>query len=550
ELQSSNEELQSVNEELYTVNSEYQLKLAELADLNDDIANFLSSTLTGIIFVDNRLNIRRYTDYVTTEFSMMDHDIGRSLKFISYHFPTVDITEICDNVLKTLVPDEREITTSKNKVFFMRVAPYRSTENKILGCVITLIDITKQKQGQVRLETTEKKLSIAQEAVEAKSDYLSRIAHEIRMPMGALIGLSKSARQQAGDKKALFDSLDKITETIEYMASIVSDISEASRVEREALENVSEPFFLSELLDNINALISVYAAEAGQQFEMSLDDSLQPYYAGNKTSLQQILVNFLNNSIKYTPRGGAISLKASEAPDKAGGDNKACLCFVISDTGIGIEEDFIPKMFNPFTRQSAGDENEDSSMGLGLSIAHNLIRSMNGDVTVESEVGKGSTFTIHVMLDRYDPEQGLLPSSLGAAEWQQLNLEGRNILVAEDNALNRTILCELLLNEGMTCTEAADGEAAVKAYLEAPDNSFDCILMDMRMPKLDGIRATVMIRDSEKPDAHTIPIIGVSANGFSDDINKAMLAGITEYTTKPIDRDKLLLAMNATMNQR
>ena len=126
ELQSSNEELQSVNEELYTVNSEYQIKLTELADLNDDIANFLSSTLIGIIFVDNKLNIRRYTDYVTTEFSVMDHDIGRSLQFISYHFPTVDITEICDNVLKTLVPDEREITTNKNKIFFMRVAPYNA----------------------------------------------------------------------------------------------------------------------------------------------------------------------------------------------------------------------------------------------------------------------------------------------------------------------------------------------------------------------------------------------------------------------------------------
>ena len=134
ELQSSNEERQSVNEELYTVNSEYQQKMTELSDLNDDIANFLSSTLTGIIFVDNKLNIRRYTDYVTTEFSVMDHDIGRSLAFISYHFPAVDITEICTNVLKTLVPDEREVATNSGKVFFMRVAPYRSTEQNS-GCV-------------------------------------------------------------------------------------------------------------------------------------------------------------------------------------------------------------------------------------------------------------------------------------------------------------------------------------------------------------------------------------------------------------------------------
>ena len=224
ELQSSNEELQSVNEELYTVNSEYQQKLTELADLNDDIANFLTSTLTGIIFVDNKLNIRRYTDYVTSEFSVMDHDIGRSLAFISYHFPSVDITEICTNVLKTLIPDEREVTTNNNKAFFMRVAPYRSTENKILGCVITLMDVTSQKQGQAILLNTEKQLSMAQQASEAKSDYLSRIAHEIRTPISSLISLSKSAKQQADNKEALFASLDKINDTIDYITSIVTDI--------------------------------------------------------------------------------------------------------------------------------------------------------------------------------------------------------------------------------------------------------------------------------------------------------------------------------------
>ena len=221
ELLTANEELQSSNEELYTVDPEYQQKLSELADLNDDIANFLASTLTGIIFVDNKLNIRRYTDYVTTEFSVMDHDIGRSLKFITCHFPTVDITEICENVLKTLVPDEREITTGRSKSFFMRVAPYRSTKDKILGCVITLIDITMQKRGQDQLASAKKELTMAQEAVEAKSDYLSKITHEIRPPMGALLGLAKLVRQQTDDKKALEESLDKIASTIEYMASIV-----------------------------------------------------------------------------------------------------------------------------------------------------------------------------------------------------------------------------------------------------------------------------------------------------------------------------------------
>ena len=540
ELQSSNEELQSVNEELYTVNSEYQQKLTELNDLNDDIANFLTSTLTGIIFVDTHLSIRRYTDYVTSEFSVMDHDIGRSLAFISYHFPSIDITEICTNVLKTLVPDEREVATSKGKMFFMRVAPYRSTENKITGCVITLMDITSQKQGQATLQSTEKQLTMAQQASDAKSDYLSRIAHEIRTPMSSLIMLAKRAKKQTSNQDALNTDLDKITETINYMTSIVTDISEASISERLAGGQAIEAFALRDVLDNISTMMEPRVEETGVTLEISLDDSFDPRYVGNKTKLQQIIINFLNNSTKYTRAGGAISLRAFE--EKNEGD-KARLCLLISDTGIGIKKEYLDKLFKPFTREDISDESESASMGLGLSIAYNLIASMDGDVSVDSEEGKGSTFLVHVMLDRYvDSDKGTEDKYTVPAP-KDFHLAGVNVLIAEDNALNRTILESMLSNEGITYTEATDGEEALKAFTEAPEHTFACILMDMRMPRMDGIRATAAIRASGKRDAKTIPIIGVSANGFADDIKKARLSGIDEYITKPIDRDSLLNAM-------
>ncbi len=278
----------------------------------------------------------------------------------------MDISEICDSVLKTLVPDEREITTGKGKIFFMRVAPYRTTENKILGCVITLVDVTTQKQGQEKLQTTEERLSLAQQAIDTKSDYLSRIVHEIRTPMSTLMGLSRQAKLQLNDKETLSESLDKLHKTIEYMASIVSDISETSK------------------------------------------------------------------------------------------------------NGHG-DDDSVPREFN---------------------------------------------------------------------------LKGCNVLIAEDNDLNRTILGAMLQHEGITFVEARDGEEAVDAFLSSPVGTFDCVLMDMRMPKLDGIKATTAIRDSGKADGKTIPIIGVSANGFADDVKQARLAGINNYTTKPIDRDNLLAAMS------
>lgn len=535
ELQSSNEELQSVNEELYTVNSEYQQKLTELSDLNDDIANFLSSTLTGIIFVDNKLNIRRYTDYVTSEFSVMDHDIGRSLAFISYHFPAVDITEICTNVLKTLIPDEREIATNSGKSFFMRVAPYRSTENKILGCVITLMDITKQKQNQATLLSTEKRLTMAQQASDAKSDYLSRIAFEIRSPMSSLHGLVRNALALSENEEQKQD-LKKIYDTIDYMTSIVTDISEASISERLSKEQVTEPFGLRDALSGVGEAMLPKFTAAGVDYKLSIDDDFAPVYLGNKAKLQQILMSFMNSSLRYTPEGGSVSLRVFEEPRQG---DKARLCFIVADTGVGIKKESLDKLFKPFSRENAQDDTP-PAIGLGLSGAYNEIMLLGGDVSAQSEEGSGSTFTIHVLLSRYHEEEARQDDLTQPADY---GLAGKNVLIAEDNALNRTILGALIKNEGMTYTEAADGEEAVSKFVDAPERTFDYILMDMRMPKLDGIRATSKIRSSGKGDAKTIPIIGVSANGFVDDIRKAQDAGVDEYTTKPIDRDSLLTVM-------
>lgn len=177
---------------------------------------------------------------------------------------------------------------------------------------------------------------------------------------------------------------------------------------------------------------------------------------------------------------------------------------------------------------------------------------MNGDVSVRSEVGKGSTFTIHVQLSRFEKSDGNvdLGDEYAAALQQDYRLDGCHVLVAEDNALNRTILGAMLTNEGMTFAEAKDGEEAVAAFVDAPAGTFDCILMDMRMPRLDGIRATAQIRASNKEDAKTIPIVGVSSNGFVDDIRQAHEAGIDVYTTKPIERETLFLEMSRLIHKR
>lgn len=532
ELQSSNEELQSVNEELYTVNSEYQTKLSELAEMNDDIANFLSTTLVGVIFVDSKLGIRRFTNYVTTEFKVLDQDIGRSIDFISYQFNNLCISEVCNKVIKTLLPDEREVDTISGKTFFMRVAPFRTSENKILGCVITFFDLTAQKQGRLELEAAEERLTIAQRNNVAKSDFLSLMSHEIRTPLNALSGLSEILLTQQDDKDAWMNSAKQISSTVKYVTSIISDILEMSKIERSQVDLLPLPFSLTELLERITIMMQPYMQEADLTFKTYFTGHFSPVYIGDSTKIQQFLINFLSNAQKYTPGGGTVTFKAKELTVE---NNTATLEFVISDTGIGISPEFLPDLFKPFTRESRQEKSKLSSMGLGLSIAYNLIKLMDGDVTVESKVDKGTVF--HIRIKLLVTEESFLQS--GALPEKSGNLAGCHVLVAEDNEMNLLVLSTILKNKGILFQTAQNGQEAMDIYLSAPAKSFDCILMDIRMPVQDGITTTVKIRESKKADAKTIPIIAISADALSSEVELAKDAGVTDYITKPINTEHL-----------
>ncbi len=529
-----------LNGELQALDAEYRSKLGELAVLRDDIADLLSAAQTGVILVDSKLNIRRCTDYVTTAFSVTDHEIGRSLAFLSYHFPSADITEICANVLKTFVPDERELTANSGKSFFMRVAPCQATESKAPGCVITLMDRTAQRQSQASLRSTEMRLSMAEQASDARSEALRRIAHELRAPMSSLVSLTRSAKAQAGDRPALLAELDQIGDIVGYLSSIAGELSEASVSEQASGEQAREPFALRAVLDSVSAMLEPQLREAGARLEMTLEDSFDPQYMGGKTKLQQILMNFLGNSMRNTRAGGVIALRAYEKPFRG---CKAQLCMVIADTGAAVAKERLPNLLKTFSGDGRSEDDATASLGLGLSNAYNLVTSMHGDVSVESKPGKGSTYTISVELDRPIGGEALVADA-EADQSEERSLNGCHVLVVEDNALNRIILGAMLKHEGMTYVEALDGEEALKAYTSTAPRTFDCVFMDMRMPKLDGIRATQRIRESGREDALALPIIGVSSNGFPDDIQKARQAGIDDYVTKPVEREALLAAMS------
>lgn len=388
----------------------------------------------------------------------------------------------------------------------------------------------------MKLKNTEQRLDLAQKASEAKSDFLSKIAHEIRIPMSELTDVAAKASCQLDDKLALGSSLDTMTDTIQYMNSIVSDILEMTKTDQFDVETPIAPFAMRDLIERVSASMIPQMDDAGLNFEVSMKEGLEENYVGSRTRLQQILLNFLSNAVKYTPKGGHVILEVSE---EAVVHNRASVHFKISDNGIGISEKFLPEIFKPFARENRGDANESTSMGLGLSIAYNLIKLMNGDVQVSSKLGEGTVFDVHVMLERYIHKDGTPIKLNTIKDMPDYHLTGLHALVVDDNKMNRKMLGAILAHEGMTFDEAADGAAAVQAYTNAPDRKYDCVLMDIRMPEVDGIEATAEIRNSAKPDAVTIPIIVVSANGFPEDRKRAKEAGIDSYRTKPIDKEKL-----------
>lgn len=422
----------------------------------------------------------------------------------------------------------------------MRVAPYRTTENKILGCVITLVDVTTQKQGLAMLKSTEQQLSLAQQAITAKSDFLSRISHEISTPLATISKLLDQAAAQKSDAAALNESIEQITETVKYMSSIVSDISEMSKGDLSG--DSSETFVLKDVIDIVNDLMCPSSKVAGIDFSVVMDGTFSPTYCGNRLQLQQILVNFLTDSINHTKSGGTIALRAHE--DAIIG-NQSSLCFTIKDNGVGYTVDELSNLFKSIPVTHAPNDAVSEQPNFGLSIAYNLIQLMGGDVKVESDPKKGSTFTIHVILNR---REALTTPEIPKTEEASLN--GLHALVVDDNAMNRTILNTILSHQGITSTEACDGLDALKLFLDSPVKTFDCILMDIRMPNMDGIEAATKIRTSGKEDALSIPIIGVSANGFTDDIEKAREARINYYTTKPIDANKLFSSLKECLEKK
>ena len=535
-----------------------------------------------------------------------------------------------------------------------------------VGACFVDVDVETRKtmaQNQVLQEA----LAAAEAANKAKTAFLSNMSHEIRTPMNAIISLDRIALNEPDISPATRDHLEKIGTSAHHLLGIINDILDMSRIESGRMIIKHEEFSFSRMLEQVNTIISGQCRDKGLHFECRTKGQIDEYYIGDDMKLRQVMINILGNAVKFTPEGGSVAFIIE---DVARMDNKATLRFTMTDTGIGMSEEFLPKLFNPFSQEDASSTNRYGSTGLGMPITRNIVELMNGQIDVTSEKGKGTTFTVvvtlgqsdhaiggkaeidlnphemrvlvidddridcehaelilgqvgiscesvltgreavemvkmrHARRDDYDlilvdwkmPEMDGIEATrqiraivgndtpiiiLTSYSWDEIeeeardagvdtfaskplfagtvmdefreafrrkndelirktaDLKGRRVLLAEDVAVNAEIMMMVLAMREMEVDHAENGRIAVEMFEGHEAGYYDAILMDMRMPEMDGLEATRVIRAMDREDAGQIPIIALTANAFDEDVQRSMQAGLNAHLSKPVEPEIL-----------
>lgn len=389
-----------------------------------------------------------------------------------------------------------------------------------VGAIVIVVSVAK-----VRNRMMEMKLEKVEEMGRAKTDFLSRMSHEIRTPMNAIIGLSSVASLSGEATPSIRSSLEKINMSAQFLLSLVNDILDMSKIENDKMRIETAPLRLRSLAERLQSMFFLQAEDKGVLFETRCD--------ADDVRLQQVLANLLSNALKFTDPGDAIRLSVVVLMRDEG---SARVRFSVEDTGAGIREEDLERIFVSFEQASENRRNAQGT-GLGLAISSNLVRLMGGRLDVQSRVGEGSEFFFVLELPTADEEA--LGDEETPAETADRSLAGTRVLLAEDNDLNAEIAVALLDMQGVEARRAANGREAVDMFEASEPGAFDFVLMDVKMPLLDGLEAAIEIRSLDREDARTVPIIALTANTFQEDREDAAAAGMDGFIPKPFDAQQL-----------
>lgn len=448
--------------------------------------------------------------------------------------------------------DYRQVASGVEKWYRMHVIAASFLPNgEPSHVVMAVMDV----DNQVRKDISQKKaveeaLVQAESANKAKSNFLSNMSHDIRTPMNAIIGFTTLAQAQIKEQALVEEYLDKILSASRHLLSLINDVLDMSRIESGKLQLQEDDVILTEVIEEVENLILPMAKEQEQSFIINTD-IVNNYVYCDKLRLNQVLINLLGNAVKFTPRGGEITLdiyQEKEAPRGYG-----VYIFKVKDTGIGIGEEFLDKVFQAFERDKGSSVSGIQGTGLGLAITKTLVELMGGLITVESEVGKGSEFTVKVvfMLQDIDEEEITLEKikeqkaqlEMDEKESQRRLFKGKKILLVEDNALNREIARMLLTEAGFVLEEAFNGQEAYEKVQASEEGEYSIILMDVQMPVMDGYEATKLIRNLPNRAHANIPIVAMTANAFAEEKRNALACGMNAHISKPIDVNALFKTM-------
>ena len=411
-------------------------------------------------------------------------------------------------------------------------AEYEKRNNEIQIQALREMQVANKKLKKAKDIATEA-LQTAENANKAKTDFLSNMSHDIRTPMNAIIGMTSLIRHDAGNKAKVIEYADKIDISSQHLLGIINDVLDMSKIEAGKTVFKYTDFSILDFITELNTIFHSQIDEKNQTLTIIKENIRHEWVNGDQVHLMQIFSNLVSNAVKYTQEGGKIQFLVEECETKS--SVYAKYRFLVSDNGMGMSADFKDTIFDAFTRAESSVTNKIQGTGLGMAITKNLIEAMGGTIDVESELGQGSCF--EVLIDLRIAEDRFVSSAEQAEKDEPAGnvLKGMRFLCAEDNELNAEILMELLKIEGAECTICENGKRVLEAFEQSAPGDYDMILMDVQMPVMNGYEATKAIRRSSHELAKTIPIIAMTANAFSEDIQHSLAAGMNAHVSKPVE---------------
>ena len=402
----------------------------------------------------------------------------------------------------------------------------------VLLLLVYSLSVSRKKQMEALKEAQN-----ANAANIAKTTFLNHMSHDLRTPMNAIVGFTDIAMKRKPDKE-VENCLKKIRQSSEYLTTLINDVLDISRIESGKLEYKPVPTDLRDMINTVLSIAKGYMENRDLNLYVSREKLKTPYVMADELRIREVLLNIISNAVKFTKDGGTISFAAENAPGND--ENHIIVRYRISDTGIGMSEEFQTRIFDEFSQENNGARTSYKGTGLGMAIAKKYVDLMGGKIEVSSKQGIGSTFTVEIPL--------LIAEHVQTEEKEKLrkdmDLHGLHVLLAEDNDLNAEIAIALLEEKGMIVTRAADGKAALTQFCNTAPGTFDLILMDIMMPEMNGYETTKAIRNlPDRPDGKEIPIIAMTANAFTEDVQAALNAGMDDHVVKPVDMSILISAI-------